>query len=296
MHTRGVEREERPEASLEERGQGERSEPSPRSLAKDHAKAAVAAARTPSCERFSGLWFVSASTRRAVPQRCQSWGCYSCSNFKRLAAVYLIHLGIEKAHEQGRRVRFVTLTDGARGAMTTADLYKAWTKLCLRLRRRALLGEYVAVVEAQARGALHLHVLMAESDRGGGWVAQAELSELVAACGFGPICDIRLVETRPENAWEVADYFAKSVVPIHDEATDLGSYVAKASRSHALAERSGKRVRPLRKSNGWYGGGLSEAEAALRDLMRGDSEKDEGPWVMWHEKHLADGEREISAR
>lgn len=290
-----MEHDERPETSLEERGQGERSEPCPRFLAKDHARAAVAAAKPPRCERFSGLWFVSASTRRAVPQRCQSWSCFSCSHFKRLAAVYLIHLGIEKAHEQDRRVRFVTLTDGERGAMTTADLYKAWTKFCLRLKRRGLLGEYVAVVEAQGRGALHLHVLIAESDRGGDYIKQDDLSKLAAASGFGPICDIRLVKTSAEDAWEVADYFAKAVVPIHDEAEELASYVAKASRSHALSERSGERVRPLRKSNGWYGGGLAEAELALRELMRDGAEKDVGPWVMWHEKHLTDDEGEISA-
>ena len=197
--------------------------------------------------------------------------------FKRIALVYLIQRGIERAQDDDRRVRFLTVTDGSAGAMDMAGLYRSWQKLGLRLKRRGKLGDYAAVVEAQERGALHLHVLMADSVRGGGFIAQSLLSELAAASGFGPVTDIRLVAPDSELVWELGHYLGKTTVGIHEEAAEIGTYVAKAARMEALRERAGARVRPLRVSRQWYPGGLTKAEEELRALI---SERDEGPWRM----------------
>lgn len=235
----------------------------------------------PKCESFNGLWFISEATNRAVGQRCQRWTCNSCAVLKRIAAVYLIQLGIERAHQASRRVRFITLTDTARGEMRMPDLYRAWKKLSLRLKRRGLLGEYVAVVEVQERGALHLHMLMAESERGGGFIEQELLSELAEACGFGEVADIRAVSNVPELVWQLGNYLNKTALPIHEDAAEIGTYVAKANRREALRARAETRLRPLRASRGWYPGGLTQAEAELRALI---SKGDPGPWRMvWHD-------------
>lgn len=158
------------DTSLEERDLRSRS----RSIARSHADEAIEKAilegRIPACETFKGLWFVSSSSGRAVGQRCQRWTCSSCAIYKRIAVVYLVQVGIEKAHLDDRRVRLLTITDGATGGMDMADVYRAWQKFALRLKRRGMLGDYAAVVEAQQRGALHLHVLMAESSRGGKFI------------------------------------------------------------------------------------------------------------------------------
>lgn len=251
------------------------------SIAKSHAEEAILKAiqegRIPKCESFSGLWFVSESSNRAVGQRCQRWTCNSCAIFKRIAAVYLIQLGIERAQEDKRKIRFITLTDTSAGDMNMRDLYKAWQKLALRLKRRGKLGDYVAVVEAQERGALHMHMLMTDSERGGGFIEQELLSELAAASGFGAVTDIRLVKDSPELVWELGNYLNKTSVGIHEDAAEVGTYVAKANRQEALRDRADKRLRPLRASRGWYPGGLTAAQAELRKLI---ADPDEGPWRM----------------
>lgn len=233
---------------------------------------------------------------RAVPQRCQSWRCPSCSGVKRAAAVLLVQRGIERAQRDGHRVRFLTLTDDAAGEMTMATLYAAWQRLALRLKRRGLLGEYCAVVEAQERGALHLHTLMAESTRGGGFIKQTQLSTMAQASGFGPVCDIRLVGEDAQASADAAGYITKAL-EVYPEARAVAGYVAKASREEALAARAGARLRPLRVSRGWYGGGLAAAQRELLDLMRGDQPADEGPWELWHEAelHEAKSRRDVSA-
>jgi hypothetical protein len=251
----------------------------------------VRAAKRPQCPKFDGLWFVSASTKRAVPQRCQSWRCPSCSGVKRAAAVLLVQRGIERAQRDGRRVRFMTLTDDAAGEMTMADLYRAWQRLALRLKRRGRLGEYCAVVEAQERGALHLHTLMADGERGGGFIEQALLSDLAVASGFGPVCDVRLVGEDAAASAETTRYITKAL-EVYPEARAVAGYVAKASRNDALAARAGARLRPLRVSRGCYGGGLAAAQQELLDLLRGDHPADEGPWELWHESELHDAKIE----
>lgn len=292
MHTREVQTRSGDEAEKRARPEAEPAasleEPDPRSgsgsIAKRHAEEAILAAiregRVPKCESFKGLWFVSEATNRAVGQRCQRWTCNSCAIFKRIAAVYLIQLGIERAQREKRRVRFITLTDAAEGEMRMPDLYRSWKKLALRLKRRGLLGEYVAVVEAQERGALHLHMLMAEADRGGGFIEQSLLSELAEASGFGKIADIREVSNAPELVWQLGNYLNKTALPIHLDAAEIGTYVAKSNRREALRDKAEARLRPLRASRGWYPGGLTAAEAELRALI---SKDDPGPWRrIWH--------------
>jgi hypothetical protein len=205
----------------------------------------------------------------------------------------LIQRGIEKAQDAhgARAVRFVTLTDDAAGEMDARGLYDAWQRLALRLRRRGLLGEYVGAVELQERGALHLHLLMAEAARGGGYIPQADLSTWANASGFGPVCDVRAVERAAlAGSGSPADYLTKGF-QANGEAVELAGYVAKSGAAEAAKMKVSERVRPLRVSRGWYGGGLRAAEAEVLKMWGNDQERDPGPWEMWHEAEVAGAAR-----
>jgi len=134
-------------------------------------------------------------------------------------------------------------------------------------------------------------MLMAETERGGGFIEQEVLSKLAIASKFGEVADIRLVSDVPALIWELGNYLAKASVPIHEEAAEIGTYVAKINRNEALRARAGTRLRPLRVSRKWYPGGLTKAEQELKALI---GVADPGPWQMvWHNE--ADKERENSA-
>jgi hypothetical protein len=282
--------------SLVERQAGPKARRS-RSIGKSHAAEAIKGGRQPQCHNFRGLWFVSASSLTAVPQRCKRWDCPSCVKLRRTAAVMLIQRGIEKAQSaHGRHaVRFVTLTDDAAGEMDAAGLYSSWQKLALRLRRRDLLGEYVGAVELQERGALHLHVLAAESSRGGGYIQQAALSEMANASGFGPVCDVRTVAPAASAGELPADYLTKGF-QANGEAVELAGYVAKSGATEAAKLKVSERMRPLRVSRGWYGGGLRAAEAEVLALWANGQERDPGPWERWHEAEVAGADRRADRR
>ena len=84
--------------------------------------------------------------------------------------------------------RFFTITSpGREDAETTyRELPRRWKRLHERIARRFGRIEYVTVVEAQKRGAAHLHVVYR-----GRYIPQPWLSRAAAASGFGPIADIR---------------------------------------------------------------------------------------------------------
>jgi hypothetical protein len=172
-----------------------------------------------------------------------------------------------RAYAKGRRVRFLTLTDGTGGEMTIADVYRSWNHLRIKLRRLDVLDQYACVVEIQPkRGvALHLHVLAT-----GRYYPKAKLGERAVECGLGPVCWIKNVERdRPEDDKRSAIYVAK----------DLANYVSKDAAG--LAEKTNVRRRPVRFSRGW-GCSLTQAQELIREEIREarDQERDPGPWVV----------------
>lgn len=207
----------------------------------------------------------SRSSDAAYEIACGSWGCPFCSRKKKMACRVAVEIGMSRAWASGNRVRFLTLTDGASGTMTVADLYKAWSKLRIKLRREGVLDQYAAVVETQERGALHLHCLAT-----GSYVKQSKLAEFGSWAGFGPITDIREIKRDlPEDDKRAAAYVAK----------ELAGYVSKGAE--ALAEKTNVRRRPVRFSRGW-GCSLGQAEELVTQQMCEERgvERDGGPWVV----------------
>lgn len=222
-----------------------------------------------SCPSIAHPMFAySESSGRAFPMACRAWGCPgpSCGPRKKAAACRAIEIGMNRAFATGRRVRFVTLTDGPKGSMTIAELYEYWHRLRIKLRRKGVLDEYAAVVEAQKRGALHLHVVTT-----GKYIAQAELKKLAAWAGFKGSVDIREVKrTRASGRGAaVASYVAK----------DLAAYISKDGAS--IASKVNVRRRPVRFSRGW-GCSLRAAEKMIAEEIAEEygEPRDPGPWVI----------------
>lgn len=204
----------------------------------------------------------------------------------------LFERGILAAFARGERVRFMTLTDGStHGTMTVHDLSNAWGKLAAILHRggpppprppkgsgkeaqakwrrqckarKPLLAEYAMVLEvgSKGQGRLHAHVLFT-----GRYIKQSRLSAWAKHAGFGRVVDIR--EVPSGDAAAAASYAAK-----------LAAYVASQSKALAkLKYLSRARVRPVRKSHGWYPGGLRKVEEDL-GIRKAGGTGDPGPWAL----------------
>jgi hypothetical protein len=252
----------------------------------------IVATTAPSSCTNSQRIVVSLSTGNAFPLACRSWLCDACSSKKWLAARVLFERGILAAFARGERVRFLTLTDGSKhGTMTVHDLSQAWVKLATMLRkggpplprppkgsgkeaqakwrrqckaRKPLLSEYAMVLEvgSKGQGRLHAHVLFT-----GRYIKQSRLSTWAKQAGFGRVVDIR--EVPSGDAAAAAAYAAK-----------LAYYGAKQGQAVAKLKRLSRvRIRPIRKSHGWYPGGLRKVEEELGIRKAGGS-KDPGPWVL----------------
>jgi hypothetical protein len=203
---------------------------------------------------------------------------------KRLAAMAMFQHGLSVAASQGYKARLATLTDGSRGELDVPALYGAWGKLTKRLERRGLLGEYALAVETTPkRGFLHVHAILTDGKRGGGYIPQALLSEQAQASGFGKVVDIRAITNIPQRS-DLASYLTKSGM-LNREAVLLGSYLTKQGAAQTLQSKTKKRVRPFRVSRGWAIG-IREAEKQLAEAMYGDQEKDPGPFERWTEQEL----------
>lgn len=234
-----------------------------------------------------------------MPVRCRSHRCNWCRRFKALAAALTLQRALDVAPG---RARLMTFTDGT-GEMTSADISQAWRRLSLRLKRRGLLGATFSSLEATKRGRLHLHVVVFETDKGGGFIKQKELSKLAEASGFGPICDVREVATGDGQARSVAAYLTKG--GISQEASRLAAYLTKTGRMRPdLEHKLGERLRPVNVSQGFLGGSLSESEKEVCAHFA-SSQDVELPevWELWHETEMVtplrpakpEGERLTSA-
>ncbi len=222
------------------------------------------------CKRTGGLFAlrVDAAPPVAVPVSCRSWECPHCRRVKALAAFAVVSDGIARYQAQGERVRFLTLTDGS-GSMTVPELYAAWSRFRKRMRRREMLDEYALAVEVGAR--LHLHACIT-----GRFIDQArELVPHAEAAGFGRIADIRAVPPLA-RADTLAGYITRAEKS--SDALQLARYLTK-STAEELRDRGAKRVRPLRVSRKWEGGGLTEGWARVKREWYGETE---GQWEVVH--------------
>ena len=181
------------------------------------------------CGGFS-LVGVQGSQCGVYPLACKRWECRTCGQKKMRATIARIHKGMAG----GGTCRFFTITSpGGEDTDTTyKQLPKRWKRLHERIARRFGRIEYVTVVEAQKRGAAHLHVVYR-----GPFIPQRWLSRAAEAAGFGRIADIR----RPPRA--IAGYVAKYL------AKDLGA--SGVRRPDGSAFRLPKYFRRVRFTPGW---------------------------------------------
>jgi hypothetical protein len=279
--------------------------------------AAIASGKPPQCPRFRGYWVFSESTERAYPQRCNRWDCSYCSRFKSAAARIALARGVERAFTGGKRVRFITLTD-ASGAMDVEDWTRAWKRLSLRLgsprkgrkvrrngrtiwkeRPRPVYVEAAAVaIEAHASGALHMHALLV-----GEYIPQAWLSRQAREVGLGRITDIRALDPQA-NSGGIADYLVPGGTAWEGSLETMTAAAYLTAGKHglgAVAERSKKRVRPLRFSRSWPsrpgpGGALTKAEEDLIAHLFEGQDRDPGEFELWQEAQLWEEIRAVRER
>lgn len=248
---------------------------------------AIEQAGSPRCSRFSGYWLVgSPGALVAVPLRCRSRKCPHCSILRGLADRLTLLKALDLAPG---RVRLVTLTD-ATGTMTNDEMSRAFQRLAARLRRRGWLGDYYRVIEWTKSGALHYHLVIFETEKGGGFIPQAELSVMAEGCGFGRIADIEEVQNVGGGRRSIADYLTKGMR--HEQADRLGGYLTKTARELIrpdVADKFGARFRPVTLSQGFLGGTLRESEQEIcryfaeRQAASNGLQVAPEAWEIWHE-------------
>lgn len=134
---------------------------------------------------LAGIWFPDAArplgcNRYFDHRACWSWTCSTCCLRLAQGWSWLVHAGIAQARRDGLYVRQFELTD-ADGSLTLGNVPARWKNLYGRLRRRAILGEYVVVSPQAESGRLHLHGVYL----GGRATKKGELAPLAEASGFG---------------------------------------------------------------------------------------------------------------
>lgn len=208
------------------------------------------------------LHLYSTSKKKAFEVPCGSWTCDFCGWKKQKVASYLVLAGMVEAHNKGKRVRFLTLTEDPKKPMKIADLSASWNRMRTRLKDEGKLDQYASVVECTSRGRPHLHVVFT-----GEFVPQRRLSGWAEKAGFGRVADIRQVDFQASGSKAAAEYVAK----------ELAGYVSKA-KGEAVGKLVAKRRRPLRTSRGWYPGGMKRAEKEL--LEEAEFEADLGEFFF----------------
>ena len=220
------------------------------------------------CPNSAGFLLHSPTLETRIPRPCRSWSCPSCGNLKRLAARELFTVGMDRAFEEYGAVRAITLTAPGRGRMTLEDLaygFRRVTTAYLRKREdgtRQVYG-YAAVVEFQKRGAPHIHALFAGPE----FLPMEELrgravGRSTSRGRFGP--RIGLEAVRRDDAETVGSYLTK----FEDTAANLAGYLTKG-KAEGWHRDGRTRIRPVWSSRGWYPGGLTAAETAVRTHLNG---------------------------
>lgn len=151
-----------------------------------------------------GLWTLIYDKDHWVATRnlCRTWSCGYCGKKRQKS---LVGQAI-----RGQPNTFLTLTtnparpgDKVTRARELIDAFKKLVKAIRKLRGNKDF-EYLAIVEANAAGEPHLHVLCRSS-----WIDQRWISNFMAREISAPIVDIRRLTKTQRVAWYVAKYTAK---------------------------------------------------------------------------------------
>lgn len=160
------------------------------------------------------------------------------------------------------------------------EMYLGTKRVMATLRKTGEIREYAGVVELQERGAPHLHLLVT-----GEFIHYRRLSRLArgrpgSRGRFGKVAWIERVEPGQGGEVNLAGYFTKELAAVGGE---LAGYVTKARAEQLrVMGAKGQRVRPIRRSNGWYPGGMAAARAALIDRWHpGAERRDVDAWILY---------------
>lgn len=173
------------------------------------------------------------------PVRCWSWRCEGCAFLKAKDARRLAALGIEAALTEGLPLVLLTVTEPSE-ARAFGPSSMALTQLMKRLQARHGNGlRWLAVVEWQARGAVHWHVVIAGLVYRHAWTSpkgrtypghptgqpgqrvrkERDLRPIVERYGFGVMFNVHAVAVGGEGtAEEVAGYLSKYLTKGEDMA------------------------------------------------------------------------------
>jgi hypothetical protein len=170
---------------------------------------------------------------------------------------------MDQGFERYGRVRALTLTAPGRGGMTLEEVAKGWNRVMASLRRKRSDGSravesYAGVIEFQDREEPHIHAALIGPD----FLPVKRLRSLAVGREgskgrFGS--RIRIEEITPEDGEAVSGYLSK----MEGLAGDFARYLTKG-KVEGLHRRGRTRVRPVWSSRGWYPGGLTGAEEAVR--------------------------------
>lgn len=186
--------------------------------------------------------------------RCKSWGCSHCGPRKTKATIARVRQGMRQGP-----CKFITITSPAGESRDTtyAEFSGRWRRLHERIRRRFGTIEYVAVVEPQARGAAHVHVVFR-----GPFIPQRWLSRAAREAGFGSIVDIRRA---PRT---LATYLTKDLTKaISDPTIAPPRYFRRVRWSHHWSDWA--RPALARTWSSWYVVDAVPPHAAISAAQRG---------------------------
>jgi hypothetical protein len=205
------------------------------------------------------------------PVRCWSWRCEGCAFLKAKDARRLASLGIAGALVDELPLVLLTVTEPPEARSFGASS-RALTVLMKRLQSRYG-GDlrWLAVVEWQARGAVHWHIVIAglvyrhayTSPRGRVFPGhpreqtgprvrkERDLRPIVERYGFGAVFNIHAVGVRPE-----------------DTAEDVAAYVSKYLTKGEDMARLPKRAQPVRASRGENQWAPGHTLTSIRDERR----------------------------
>lgn len=220
------------------------------------------------CPNHAGYWLYSPGLDTRLPRPCKAWSCPTCGKVKKAATRELLEVGMADAFDRFGIVRSVTLTAPGRGYMPLDALSYGWRRFTRPYMRKRPDGSrqveaYAAVVEFQKRGAPHIHALFAGPE----FLPVEEIRRRAVGRNgsrgrFGPRVGIEAVGR--EDAKAVGGYLSK----FEEMAADLAGYLSKG-KAEGWHRDGRTRIRPVWSSRGWYPGGLTAAEEAVRIRWNG---------------------------
>lgn len=177
------------------------------------------------CTRAGLLVGFDYAAKRALVARanCESWSCPECA--RRMAERWVLRaqIGVRKFQNEGRSIRFVTITGHEKlktFEATQAVWREAWPVLYAAVKRRCPDLQYFMVPEKHKDGRMHVHILWTSD------VSQRWVKDNARKRGLGYQAKVKTVE----NAGHAAKYVTKYV------GKDLGENVPKRTRRVAVSQ------------------------------------------------------------